>query len=185
MTAFYRFRVCHFNKSLGCCKLLYTALNMLCIEAFFDQTSTSLSTIYCVHILKSTMKRIASEFAAVDVSQKWFAQLLHDIQQSDFSTNFHSWIVNCSRTNSTFRFWYFVLDRLLKPILQLYISTRTCNVAARNAALYQFTPVFLATNHQNYSRLLVEHLFDLQSMSPYLFSSITQSCSHPFTKAIL
>ena len=90
MTALYRFRVRHFSKSLRCCKLLYTALNMLRMEAFFDQTSTSLSTINCIHTLKSTMKRIPSKFAADDISQKWFAQLLNDIQQSDFSTNFHN-----------------------------------------------------------------------------------------------
>ncbi|CAF3938297.1 unnamed protein product [Rotaria sp. Silwood1] len=169
------FEVRHFNRSLRCCKLLYTALHVLCIEAFFDQTSISLSTSDCMKNLKSVMLQIPSEYAADDISQKWFAQLLQKIEQSDFSTYFYAWAFNSSKANSTFRLWYFILHRILKPILQLYMSIRTCNFEARNAALYQFAPIFFTTSHRNYSRLVAQHLYDLQSASPYLLSRMARS----------
>ncbi|CAF3390230.1 unnamed protein product, partial [Rotaria sp. Silwood2] len=165
----------HFNRSLRCCKLLYTALHVLCIEAFFDQTSISLSTSDCMKNLKSVMLQIPSEYASDDISQKWFAQLLQKIEQSDFSTYFDAWAFNSSKANSTFRLWYFILHRILKPILQLYMSIRTCNFEARNAALYQFAPIFFTTSHRNYSRLVAQHLYDLQSASPYLLSRMARS----------
>jgi hypothetical protein len=130
----FNYSVRHFNRSLRCCKLLYSALHMLCIEAFFDQTSIS-SSANCMNSLKSVMLQIPSEYASDDISQKWFAQLLETVEQSQFSTYFHAWAFNSSRKNSTFRLCYFILHQILRPILQLYMAIRTCNFCARNAAL--------------------------------------------------
>ena len=162
------FRVRHFNKSLRCCKLLYTALHMLWLEVFFDETQTTKDTIDCVNHLKSTMNKIPSEFASDDVARTWFVQLLEDIEQSNLSGHLSEWTTHSIKTNITFRLWFFVLRHLLQPLLELYISVRTCNFSARNAALYQFAPLFFSTNHRNYSRLCAQHLYDLQMSSPYL-----------------
>ncbi|CAF4394933.1 unnamed protein product [Rotaria socialis] len=66
----------HFNRSLGCCKRLHTALHMLCIEAFSHQTSISSSITDCLNTLKSVILQIPSEYASDDIFQKWFPQLL-------------------------------------------------------------------------------------------------------------
>ncbi|CAF4682727.1 unnamed protein product [Rotaria socialis] len=124
----------HFNRSLGCCKRLHTALHMLCIEAFSHQTSISSSITDCLNTLKSVILQIPSEYASDDIFQKWFPQLLQTVKQSHFQTYVHAWAFNFSRTNSTSRLWYFILHRILLPIPQLYMAIRRCNFDARNAA---------------------------------------------------
>ncbi|CAF3933472.1 unnamed protein product [Rotaria sp. Silwood2] len=181
------FRAHHFNKSLRSCKLLYTALYILLLEAFFDHASTSSLSINCIENLKCIINKIPSEFATDDISQKWFSQFLEIIERSNLLIHLQTWTVESSRINSTFRLWFFILDRLLEPLIKLYTSIRTCNFAARNAALYQFVPLFFATNHRNYSRLAAQHLYDLQSSSSYLFSRMARSFAvtrseRPFSK---
>ncbi|CAF3953138.1 unnamed protein product, partial [Rotaria sp. Silwood1] len=168
-------KVHHFNKSLRCCKILYTALYILLLEAFFEETLTSLLVTDSINHLKSTMKKIPVEFASDDTAQTWFIQLIEVIGKSNLSTYLHNWTIDSCNTNSTFRLWYFILNQLLEPMLQLYASIRTCNFSARNAALYRFSPIFFATNRLNYSRLSAQHLFDLQNSSSYLFSRMEKA----------
>jgi hypothetical protein len=40
---------------------------------------------------------------------------------------------------------------ILKPLIELYMSIRTCNFSARNAALASIAPLFFSTNHRNYA----------------------------------
>ena len=169
------YRVRHFNRSLRCCKLLHTALHTLLLEAFFDQTATSSSTMDCISHLKPTVDAVPSEFVNDERSQEWFKILLDNLERNSFAMNLNNWATESSRTNSTFCLWYFVLRQLLEPLIQLYIFIRTCNFAARNNALYRFSPIFFATNHRNYSRLCAQHLFDLQSSSDYLIARFSRS----------
>ncbi|CAF3305789.1 unnamed protein product [Rotaria sp. Silwood2] len=115
-------KVSHFNKSLRSCKLLYTALHILLLEAFFDQTATSSMIVNCTNNLKSIMSQIPSEFAADDVCQAWFTQLLEAIEENNLLTYLKTWCINSSNTDSTFRLWFFILERLLQPLMQFYVS---------------------------------------------------------------
>ncbi|CAF4064432.1 unnamed protein product [Rotaria sp. Silwood2] len=171
----------HFNRSLRCCKLLYTALQILLLEAFISDTSSTTSTINDLQHLKKRMEQMPSEFVKYEISQKWFQSLLDDIRQTNISTSLHEWTTESAAKNSTYRLWSFVLRRLLEPLLELYMSIRTGNFSARNAALNRFAPIFFSTNHRNYSRLCAQHLVDLQTCSSYLFKRM--SCAFAVTRS--
>ncbi|CAF1624401.1 unnamed protein product, partial [Adineta ricciae] len=169
------FEVHYFNKSLRCCKLFYTALHILCLEAFFSTTSSTSSTASSVKKLKDIIDNIPSEFMKDSIAQEWFQRLLDNIRQTDIANALRKWTTESAAENSTFPLWFFILHHLLEPLFELYISIRSCNFSARNAALNRFVPIFFSTNHRNYSRLCAQHLLDLQTASSYLFERISRA----------
>jgi hypothetical protein len=155
--------------------LLYTALQILLLEAFFDHLQLNGLASNCLNKLKSSMEQIPSEFVVPEISEKWFTCFLQDIKETDILTLLRSWATACAEKNSIFRLWFFILHDLLQPLLEIYISIRTSNFAGRNAAFNRFAPLFFSTNHLNYSRLCAQHLFDLQTCSSYLFNRLSRS----------
>ena len=159
----------HFNKSLRCCKLLYTALVVLMLEAFLATSPDHFRD------MQSNMEERPSEFCKSDIKRKWFSDLLGSIQRSDFHDQFHAWCTRWAANNSVFRLWSFVLFSLLEPLIELYTSIRTCNFAARNGALSRIAPLFFSTNHRNYARLSAQHLVDLKSGTSYIIERLSRS----------
>ena len=161
----------HFNKSLRCCKLLYTALLMLLLETFLETVPNQYRDI------ESNMEERPSEFCKSDVKRQWFTDLLENIKQSDFADQFHAWCTRSASSNSVFKLWSFVLFSLLEPLIELYASIRTSNFAARNAALSRIAPLFFSTNHRNYARLCAQHLVDLKTGTTYVIDRLSRAFS--------
>lgn len=159
----------HFNKSLRCCKLLYTALMVLLLEAFLAASPDHYPD------LQSKMDEQPSEFCKLDIKRKWFSDLLGSIEQSDFHDRFHEWCTRSAANNSVFKLWSFVLFSLLEPLINLYMSIRTCNFAARNDAFSRIAPLFFSTNHRNYARLSAQHLVDLRTSTSYVIERLSRS----------
>ena len=159
----------HFNKSLRCCKLPYTALAVLLLETFLATAPDHYRDI------QSNMEERPSEFCRSDIKQKWFSDLLGSIERSDFHDQFHAWCIRSAANNSVFSLWSFVLFRLLEPLIELYTSIRTGNFAARNGALSRIAPLFFSTNHRNYARLSAQHLVDLRTGTSYIIERLSRS----------
>ena len=159
----------HFNKSLRCCKLLYTALLTLLLESFFAADANRFDE------MQSVLQELPNEFTTNDLKQRWFSGLLGEIQSSGFSARFRTWCVESSKGSSRFKLWSFVIFSLLEPLIELYMSIRTCNFAARNAALSRVAPLFFSTNHRNYARLCAQHLVDLQAGTPYVLDRLSRA----------
>jgi hypothetical protein len=159
----------HFNKSLRCCKLLYTALMRLLLEAFFAADTNHFDDI------QSILQELPNEFSKCNVKQHWFSGLVDEIQRSGFSDGFRTWCVESAKKNPRFKLWSFVIFSLLEPLIELYMAIRTCNFAARNAALSRIAPLFFSTNHRNYARLCAQHLVDLKAGTPYLLDRLSRA----------
>ncbi|CAF1392249.1 unnamed protein product, partial [Didymodactylos carnosus] len=114
----------HFNKSLRCCKLLYTALSMLFMESFFNTSSSGVSI---TDALRTTLEQAPSEYVVDKTHKQWFKQLLNDIEQQQLSTVVADWAQEKIKQNTTFQFWYFVLKKLLEPLMTFYMSVRIGN----------------------------------------------------------
>ncbi|CAF4187652.1 unnamed protein product, partial [Didymodactylos carnosus] len=169
----------HFNKSLRCCKLLYTALSILFLQSFCEAllttaTSSSLSPSI-IDILQETITEIPSEYAIDDIKQKWFNRLLNSIDKLRLSALVDEWAKDNCQENVTFKFWYFILHYLLQPLITMYMSIRMSNFEGRNASLCQMAPIFFATNHRNYARLSARHLIDLRASSGYIQQRLKKS----------
>ncbi|CAF1502366.1 unnamed protein product [Adineta steineri] len=180
----------HFNKSLRCCKLLYTALYMLFIQSYWTSnscTSTSPSLFEKSH---SLFKNIPNKFNIDSIKQKWFKELVDEIEKENLALKISIWADDKAKQSSSFKFWYFVLHDLLEPLIILYSSIRTSNFNARNSCVSKLGPLFFATNHRNYARLCANHLFDLSKASPYLLKRLSNSfavvrSSRPFSSIAL
>ncbi|CAF1137322.1 unnamed protein product [Didymodactylos carnosus] len=169
----------HFNKSLRCCKLLYTALSILFLRSFCEAllttaTSSSLSPSI-INILQETITEIPSEYAIDDIKQKWFNRLLNSIDKLRLSSLVDEWAKDNCQKNVTFKFWCFILHYLLQPLITMYMSIRMSNFEGRNASLCQMAPIFFATNHRNYARLSARHLINLRASSGYIQQRLKKS----------
>jgi hypothetical protein len=163
------FSVHHFNKSLRSCKLVYTCLLLLLLESFLAADTGQFGNV------ESILKELPNEFSKHDIKQKWFSDLVDKIKEVDFYDNFHSWCIESAKNNVVFRLWSFAAFSLFEPLIELYISIRTCNFDARNAALSRLAPLFFSTNHRNYARLCAQHLMDLKMGSPYLLDRLARA----------
>ena len=163
------FSVNHFNKSLRCCKLIYTSLLLLLLESFVAAHTGQFDSI------ESILKELPNEFSKQDIKQEWFSMLIEKIQEIDFYNQFHRWCIESAEKNVVFRLWSFITFSLFEPLIELYISIRTCNFDARNAALSRLAPLFFSTNHRNYARLSAQHLIDLKMSSPYLLDRLARA----------
>lgn len=178
------FSVHHFNKSLRCCKLVYTALLILLLESFVTSNRDQFGDV------ESILKELPNEFCTNDVKQKWFVMLINRIKQVDFYKSFRKWCVESSEKNLVFKLWSFITFSLFEPLIELYVSIRTCNFGARNAALSRLAPLFFSTNHRNYARLCAQHLLDLQMGSPYVLERLSRAfavnrSNRPFSVSVL
>lgn len=162
------FSVHHFNKSLRCCKLLYTSLMILLIEAFVAASMADFSDI------NSILTELPNEFSNNEVKQKWLNDLLDKIQTTNFYDKFHTWCIESGKKNAVFKLWSFVIFSLLEPLIELYVSIRTSNFSARNTALSRIAPLFFSTNHRNYARLCAQHLVDLKASTPYILDRLSR-----------
>ncbi|CAF1154261.1 unnamed protein product, partial [Didymodactylos carnosus] len=177
----------HFNKSLRCIKLLYTALELLLFDSFITTTTqlqtsstsssfaspTTLTSHSTIEKLKTNLLAIPSDYARDTIKQEWFKNLLDELKVVQLSDAFNAWEEKFSQQSVSFKFWQFVLQRLLHPFITLYMSIRTSNFNARNASLSNIAPIFFVNNHRNYARLCANHLVDLRSSSPYLFQRLS------------
>ncbi|CAF1309847.1 unnamed protein product, partial [Didymodactylos carnosus] len=160
----------HFNKSLRSCKLIYTALSILIMEEFL-KTSPSTAKI------KSMIAKAPNEHEdrTSELQFQWFQNVLDEMRTEDLANAFAAWAVGRSQQNLTFKFWYFVLEHLFKPLMELYMSIRTSNFSTRNSSLSKIAPLFFANNHRNYARLFAQHFVDLRSCSKYLLERLERS----------
>jgi hypothetical protein len=171
------FNVHHFNKSLRSCKLLYTALSILLIEAY-STSNTSLPNSPCgivVDEFSLLFQNLPNEYNNDSVKQKWFQQMIDAIDEQGLLAKLSSWAEDASARSKSFQFWYFILRHLLEPLITLYCSIRTSNFNSRNACVSKVGPLFFATNHRNYARLCAEHVFDLSSTTPYLLERLSKA----------
>ncbi|CAF0968968.1 unnamed protein product [Didymodactylos carnosus] len=162
----------NFNYSLRPCKLLYTALAMLFIESF---VKTSVTSARIIDDLKKTLANIPSDYAVTNIKQQWFTTMIIQIKKLDLTNVMNNWAIEQGKTNLSFKFWYFIYQKLLQPLILLYMSIRLSNFNGRNAALTSTAPIFFSTSHRNYARLCAQHLMDLRSSSNYLFRRLEQS----------
>ncbi|CAF1476669.1 unnamed protein product, partial [Didymodactylos carnosus] len=160
----------HFNKSLRCCKLLYTALSILLIEQFL---TTSPLPDQILSVLSAVPN--GYDYLKNETKQKWFKDLTNELKKVELSDVFTTWAVGCSQQNITFKFWLFVLQCLFEPLIELNMAIRTSNFSARNGSLSKMAPLFFANNHRNYARLFAQHFFDLRSSSASLLQHLARS----------
>ncbi|CAF4162514.1 unnamed protein product [Rotaria magnacalcarata] len=148
----------NFNYSLRCCKLICTALSVLFFEYFIETSlsSSSTSTSDITIKLKDVLKfiSISSDNAIKKKKEEWFSTLINEINTLKLSDVLDQWAAGKSALNQAFQFWYFIYRKLLELLILLYMSIRLSNFDGRNAALYSMAPIFFATNHRNYARLL-------------------------------
>ncbi|CAF0950439.1 unnamed protein product, partial [Didymodactylos carnosus] len=162
------FNVHHFNKSLRCCKLIYTALSMQRFETFLSSTSDITDQI------KQIISGYPHHYAKDEIKQRWFKTLINCLESLEFQQKFDAWKIENKNKNIKFQLWSFILDDLISPLISLYMALRTSNFDARNASLSKMASLFFATNHRNYARLCGQHLYDLQTCSKYLFDKLSK-----------
>ena len=141
----------------------------LLLESFFAADANRFDD------MESVLQELPNEFSKNDLKQRWFSGLLVEIQRSGFSDRFRAWCVESSKAGARFKLWSFVIFSLLEPLIELYMSIRTCNFAARNAALSRIAPLFFSTNHRNYARLCAQHLVDLKAGTPYVLDRLSRA----------
>jgi len=142
---------------------------VLLLESFF-----SADTGHFNH-LQSILEELPNEYTTNKIKQAWFAVLVDNIQKIDLYNDLRMWCIESAKNNSTFKLWAFVIFSLLEPLIELYMSIRTCNFAARNAALSRIAPLFFSTNHRNYARLSAQHLVDLRASTPYILDRLSRA----------
>jgi hypothetical protein len=182
----------HFNHSLRACKLLYTALSVLLLDAFFEfaialpqptqpitttATSSSLMPSCILEKLIPILRNIPSDFSKDHNKQEWFKELLKEIDKLNLQLVLDEWADDQCNKSASFRLWLFVLRRLLEPLMIFYASIRSNDFDLRNAAVETIAPLFFSTNHRNYARLCSQHLFDLRTCSPYLYERLRRGFS--------
>ncbi|CAF1479999.1 unnamed protein product, partial [Didymodactylos carnosus] len=163
--------VTNFNKSLRATKLLYTALSILCIENFITSTSALSSS----QSIPSTFDQLPSYYATDEKKKQWFTSLLEIIHRSNLQEKYHEYSTTTSSTNIHFKFWYYILNQLFQPCIELLVAVRTQNFNARNAAWSKMVPMFFANNRFRYAKLGARNLADLQTMSDDLLQHLTRS----------
>ncbi|CAF2191690.1 unnamed protein product [Rotaria magnacalcarata] len=189
--------VYHFNKSFRCCKLLYTALQMLLLESYVKSTitlnkeRTSASNISSIlDQFRPLFESAPNEYSVDFHKQMGFKNLLLAIKEDDLLSKITIWAKDQSKMSSSFCFWFFLLSNLLEPLMILYSSIRTSDFNARNECVARLGPIFFATNHRNYARLCAEHLFDLSTASSPLIERLAKAFAvvrtrRPFSSKIL
>ena len=179
----------HFNHSLRACKLLFTALSIMLLDAFFESTThppqmqpitTTTSPIGPSGILDDLLpilSEIPSDFTKGVRKQEWFAKLLNVLNESNLQPSIDAWADDQCQKSAAFRLWLFVIRHLLQPLMIFYSSIRCNDFHLRNSAVTMIAPLFFATNHRNYARLCAQHLFHLQKCTPYLYERLQNSFS--------
>jgi hypothetical protein len=142
---------------------------ILLLESFVAANSDQFNDV------QSILKELPNEFSKHDIKQKWFLALVDKIQEMEFYDNFRRWCIESAKNNLVFKLWSFITFSLFEPLIELYMSIRTCNFDARNAALSRLAPLFFSTNHRNYARLCAQHLMDLKTSSPYLLDRLSRA----------
>lgn len=124
--------------------------------------------------IESVLMALPNAFSTNEVKQKWFRNLLEKLDEANFHRRFESWCRSSEQKSPSFRLWSFITFSLLEPLMELYISIRTGNFSARNAALARIAPLFFSTNHRNYARLCAQHMVDLKRATPYLVERLSR-----------
>ncbi|CAF1303522.1 unnamed protein product [Didymodactylos carnosus] len=109
------------------------------------------------------------------IKQAWFKNVTSVLQSLNVTELFTKWCYDCSLKSITFRFWVFVLFRLLDPLIKFYISIRSVDFDSRNAAFSSMVPLFFGHKRRNYAPLGARHLVDLQRASSYLLKNLSTS----------
>ena len=117
----------NFNHSLRCCKLLYSALSILFIEAFIKTSLSSPSTTVSVDKLKKILEAIPSDYTTNKEKQTWFITFTNEIKNIRLLDIINQWASEQCEKNLSFKFWYFIYRQLLEPLILLYISLRLSN----------------------------------------------------------
>ena len=110
----------HFNKSLRCCKLPYTAPYMLLIQSYWTSTSSLTINSHTTSTTSSLFEKshplfqnIPHEFNVDSIKQKWFKELVAAIEQENLALKISIWAEDIAKNSRSFKFWYFVLHDLL------------------------------------------------------------------------
>ncbi|CAF3137029.1 unnamed protein product [Rotaria socialis] len=160
----------HFNKSLRAMKLLHSTLATLLIHQFLNDMP-----IEIVNDLEALLKTIPYDVTSNTLKIEWFKKFQDTVQQHQLFIVFNEWIADKNNQNKKFKFWHFVFNDLIGPLIDMYIAIRSADFDARNAALSRMAPLFFTTNHQNYARLCARHITDLRSCSDELFNVLANA----------
>ncbi|CAF1101289.1 unnamed protein product [Rotaria magnacalcarata] len=140
-------------NSLTASQLCFQSVKTSLIDSHFQKEAV---VVVDEKIYRNCAKFISipSDNAIKKKKEEWFSTLINEINTLKLSDVLDQWAAGKSALNQAFQFWYFIYRKLLELLILLYMSIRLSNFDGRNAALYSMAPIFFATNHRNYARLL-------------------------------
>ncbi|CAF1178711.1 unnamed protein product [Didymodactylos carnosus] len=159
--------------------LLFITLFLLQIENFADENPITEPVLTSVlNNMKDTVDGITKQMKDENINENMkdtFKQSREILNMTDIVDDFNKWREKKSKMNIMFKYYDFLLYKLLKQIFILYIATRTNNFQVRNEQWRYFIPFFFAFNHTNYARMSCHHVYEITQMDQYLKDELTEN----------
>ena len=101
-------------------------------------------------------------------------QMRERLQESTYHSNFQSFVDKMASKDINWKFWkQFVFEDMLAYIC-LYLAIRSGYWELRLASIKLMAPIFTAFDHQNYRKLIAQHLADLHTFQDEVLSTFQE-----------